>query len=119
MFIRFCILTLCQVKFMNDKIQDIIQEIRNKKKALSDLLINEKQKVLALETELAELKREAETTTNQLNQLQKENSDLQTLLEETKAQVNVAKEPANVGYEHIDEMVREIEYCIGQLKNNA
>jgi len=119
LFIRICILTLCQVKSMNEKIQHIIQEIRTKKNALNNLLIAEKQRVSLLESEISSLKGELTTSNSKLGQLQEKNSELQSLLEEAKAQVDAVSVPAEVGYEHIDEMVREIEYCIGQLKNNA
>jgi chromosome segregation ATPase len=101
---------------MNEKIQHIIQDIRRKKNALDDLLNQQKQKVNQLEQEIEQLKSDLESKNANISKLKNENAELQSLLEETKNQVINSVEPKNNGYEQIDELVREIEYCIGQLK---
>lgn len=119
LFIRFSILTLYLVNFMNEKIQHIIQDIRRKKNAVDGLLNQEKQRVHQLEQEVVQLKSEIESKQSDISRLLKDNAELQSLLEETKNQIISSKVPENNRHEQIDELVREIEYCIGQLKNNA
>ncbi|MCO5260276.1 MAG: hypothetical protein M9916_09050 [Crocinitomicaceae bacterium] len=117
---------------MNEKIQHIIQEIRNKKDALKLELEKQSAKAGSFEREMEQLKSEKELTNNQLISLQethaqlqlqkelleKDNAELKSLLEEAKKQV-VNTEVVNektIDNQQIDELVREIEYCIGQLK---
>lgn len=119
---------------MNEKIQHIIQEIRTKKDALKESLSKQTTKANQLEQEVEQLKSELLSKDNQLLFLEEEQTKLQdeksklendkvelkSLLEETKVQVvNTASSENKVDHGQIDELVREIEYCIGQLKNNA
>lgn len=119
---------------MNEKIQHIIQEIRTKKDALKESLSKQTAKANQLEQEVEQLKSDLISKDNQLLFLEEEQTKLQdekstlendkvelkSLLEETKKQViNTATSENKVDHGQIDELVREIEYCIGQLKNNA
>lgn len=104
---------------MNERIQHIIQDIRNKKDALKDLLGQQMQKANQLEGEIERLKSELETSNSRISQLTNDNVELKTLLEEAKNQIVESAASGNNSHEQIDELVREIEYCIGQLKNNA
>lgn len=114
---------------MNEKIQHIIQDIRTKKDAMTGVLSQLKQKINQLEQEVIQLKSEVtqkETENNQLkndtklliddkNILSNEIAELTKTLEEAKNQAIKNVGNAN-GQQQIDELVREIEYCIGQLK---
>lgn len=104
---------------MNEKIQHIIQDIRNKKNALDELLNQQKQRVSQLEQEIEQLKSEVENKNSDIAKLTNETANLQSLLEETKNQIVNSNVSENNGHEQIDELVREIEYCIGQLKNTV
>ncbi|MBC9811963.1 hypothetical protein H9Y05_05675 [Crocinitomicaceae bacterium CZZ-1] len=104
---------------MNEKIQHIIQDIRRKKNAVNEVLNQEKQKVHQLEQEIVQLKSDNESKQSEISRLSKDNAELQSLLEETKNQIINSNVPETNRHEQIDELVREIEYCIGQLKNNA
>lgn len=104
---------------MNEKIQHIIQDIRKKKNAVDTMLDQKKQRVHQLEQEIVQLKSDIESKQSDISRLMKDNAELQSLLEETKNQIINSKVPENNKHEQIDELVREIEYCIGQLKNNA
>lgn len=104
---------------MNEKIQHIIQDIRRKKNALDDLLNQQKQKANQLEKEIEQLKSDLESKNSDISRLKNDNAELQSLLEAAKNQVINSGVTENNGHEQIDELVREIEYCIGQLKNNA
>lgn len=126
---------------MNEKIQHIIQEIRIKKDVLNATLKQQTLRVDELEQQTELFKSELEQKQSEISQLMNNNTKLvsdnsqlmndnaqlkndiaglQSLLEETKNQiVNTVSADATKPYEQIDELVREIEYCIGQLKNNA
>lgn len=119
---------------MNEKIQHIIQDIRRKKDALNASFNQQVLKASQLEREIEQLKSELSSKDNRISDLKEEsvrltnekaqlvhdNSELKSLLEETKNQViNAVKTDNSNSQEQIDELVREIEYCIGQLKNNA
>ena len=118
---------------MTDRIQHIISEIRSKKDAIKDLLRIEREKVqsqdqrinalmteleegkkakLALETELLRLRNDLSATQQELASVkQSQQNEVKT--------VESVSSVENKGNVEIDELVREIEYCIGQLKNNA
>ncbi len=118
---------------MTDQIQHIIQEIRSKKNALSDLLKAERNKVVASNQEInglltqieANEKAQAAQSAELLalkNDLKNVQQEIETLKQvSSKESMNVETLPieTNNGNVEIDELVREIEYCIGQLKNNA
>ncbi len=118
---------------MTDRIQHIINEIRSKKDAIKDLLKLEREKVqtldqrinalvreleegkkakLALETELLRLRNDLSTTQQELTSVK------QSQINEGR-NVETISSAESIGNVEIDELVREIEYCIGQLKNNA
>ena len=118
---------------MTDRIQHIINEIRSKKDKISDLLKIERQKVEARDQQINDLMMQLEGSKKENGSLEAEISTLKNDLKDAQhaldslKQLNV-KETVNVDTEtpitgisnvEIDELVREIEYCIGQLKNNA
>lgn len=104
---------------MNEKIQHIIQDIRRKKNALDDLLNQQKQKANQFELEIEQLKSDLESNNSDISRLKNENAELKSLLEAAKSQVINSSVSENNSHDQIDELVREIEYCIGQLKNTA
>lgn len=118
---------------MNEKIQHIIQDIRLKKDALLTSLNQKRQDISMLENEVNRLKGELAAKDAVIADLKSENeqfsldnksqvNEITTLkaeLVEVKNQIVNQPESKGVEQEQIDEMVREIEYCIGQLKNNA
>lgn len=113
---------------MTQQIQDIIEDIRSKKNVLSELLKSEKQKATNFEAENFRLntlisKQEKELFEwNEKNVLmKKELEDVSHELEKFKNELNAKSNEANTTAVsskniQIDELVREIEYCIGQLK---
>lgn len=116
---------------MTNRIQHIIDEIRSKKNALSDLLKLEKEKVAKSEVKLRELEElltlkgqendQLVATTKQLeNELKIAKEANAKLSNDVKVSATTPTSLPKVNDEvQIDELVREIEYCIGQLKNNA
>lgn len=118
---------------MTDRIQHIINEIRSKKNEIKDLLKAESEKVQArdqriieLTTDLDQGKKEKLSLETELSRLRNDlNTTQQELASAKQLNVTVAEKvetdplEVNKGNVEIDELVREIEYCIGQLKNNA
>lgn len=102
---------------MTEKIQLILEEIKLKCKDLHSQLESERSKNL-------ELKAELETITNENSHLKEKNEEyiqtnlkLVTELEATiKQGVEVHNDADGNRNAEIDELVREIEYCITQLK---
>lgn len=104
---------------MSEKISNIILEIESKILALKAKLQSEVFKSEQLALELSSLKTNNETLTNeitslknQLNQLEEENSLLVNKVNQTSTPNEVNKDV------EIDFLVREIDQCISQIKNN-
>lgn len=72
-----------------------------------------------LAQEIIQLTTDVESNKTEISQLKEDNTELKSLLEEAKNQIVKPAKTDNVSQEQINELVREIEYCIGQLKNNA
>jgi len=101
---------------MTERIQQIIGTIRTKMIQMHGQLVASREKYTLLETEFLSLK-------SQLDALQQNNNALKEKLSEVELQLITAKEqvastPVSVSRkeEEIDELVKEIEYCISQLK---
>lgn len=102
---------------MTERIQHSIDEIRLKSKALHHQLTEERETNKSLLTEIQTLKETEENLKKKEVAYLQEISDLKMALEEAKSQVVEVSVPS-VGKtgEEIDELVKEIEYCISQLK---
>ncbi len=101
---------------MNARIQQHIDEIKAKSLSMHVNLQNERAKCLnqqieidTLKVELDDLKIKNENLTSQVNLLQDQ-------LEEAKGQVVSSSDFPHRNNEEIDELVKEIEYCISQLR---
>ncbi len=101
---------------MNPRIQQLIDEIKAKSLALHDDLQNERAKCLNQQLELDRLKVELDDFNIKNENLKAQVSLLQEKLEETKGQVVENSQYSSRNNEEIDELVREIEYCINQLR---
>lgn len=102
---------------MTERIQEIIDEIRLKSKALHHQLVTERETNKSLHTEIQTLQEiEQDLKKNEVAYLQ-EISDLKMTLEVAKSKVVEVSDPSlGKKDEEIDELVKEIEYCISQLK---
>jgi len=101
---------------MADRINELIQKIREKVSLLKDQLSVEKTKNESLQEEVNQLKLQLTSKQNEVEALESKIVNLQSDIVKAKEQsVNHSTE-ANVSDEQIDELVKEIEYCIGQLK---
>lgn len=102
---------------MTTRIQHIIDEIRRKTVALHHQLTLEREKNGSFQLEIQRLNDHLEMQKQKEEGFLSEIATLKMELEATKSQVIEVSVPS-VGKtdDEIDELVREIEYCIGQLK---
>ena len=102
---------------MTEKIQHIINDIRLKSNFLHTQLISERERARKLEVELNELtsqKNVLEDEKTQLNEnVIKLKSELEAIFKQRVDNENSIAENRN---QDIDDLVREIEHCINQLK---
>jgi hydroxypyruvate isomerase len=101
---------------MNARIQQIIEEIKAKSLSMHVVLQNERAKSLNQQLEIDSLKVELDDLKINHGNLLSQVNLLQTQLEETKGQVVSSSDIPQRNNEEIDELVKEIEYCINQLR---
>ena len=102
---------------MSDKIHQLINKLRDNFTSVSEDLLTEKSKNQGFIEEISELK-------SKINVLVSENNSLKVTVDDFRKQKNDENEEFKlqtqrdtmVSEEHIDELVKEIDYCIGQLK---
>ena len=102
---------------MSDRISKLIDSIKGKAVQLHQELQNERTKSVGLENELSALKSDLNAKSAEI-QASKEKiaqlgDQLKTLSEQ---KVDQPTSGADISDEQIDELVREIEFCIAQLK---
>ncbi len=101
---------------MTETIQQIIENIRSKSIEIHEKLIDEREKNTTLEAENVALKAQLTDIADAQNVLNVEMLELKNALEMAKNQVVETPISNNRKEEEIDELVKEIEYCISQLK---
>jgi chromosome segregation ATPase len=101
---------------MNARIQQIIEEIKAKSLSMHVVLQNERAKSLNQQLEIDSLKVELDDLKINHENLLSQVNLLQAQLEETKGQVVSSSDVPQRNNEEIDELVKEIEYCINQLR---
>ncbi|MEY3236942.1 MAG: hypothetical protein RI883_1043 [Bacteroidota bacterium] len=101
---------------MTDRIQNIIDDIRHKSVALHQQLLDEREKNSVFQSEVQLLTESMELQKQEEIKLLSEISMLKAELEMTKSQVVENSHPSGKKDEEIDELVKEIEHCISQLK---
>jgi uncharacterized protein YoxC len=102
---------------MSDRVSKLIDSIKGKAVQLHQELQNERTKSAGLENELSALKSDLNAKSAEI-QASKEKiaqlgDQLKTLSEQ---KVDQPTSGADISDEQIDELVREIEFCIAQLK---
>ena len=101
---------------MSEKVNQLIDEIREKSLSIKDSLSAERTKVESLETEVENLKNKISEKENDLknkvSEIESLRNDMSSM--ETKS-IPVQKE-SGITDEQIDELVKEIEFCIAKLK---
>ncbi len=101
---------------MSDRIQELIDGIRGKASALHDQLSTERTQNQKLQAELDGLKENVAQRDSKIDELSLKVSELEMKLKTAGEKEVVVAEGTSVSDAQIDELVREIEYCIGQLK---
>ena len=102
---------------MTERIQHIISEIRSKALELHRELERERQKNQELQMTVQDMNEQLLSMKMKEEQLQSVVDSLRVDLDEAKNQVVEVSVPQNGrNEEEIDELVKEIEYCISQLK---
>lgn len=100
---------------MSDRVIELIEVVKEKMILLKDQCANERSKNDELVKENAQLKEILTNQSDEISTLQTKINSLKELHVSAKEQsVHPSKEA--ISDERIDELVREIEYCIGQLK---
>lgn len=101
---------------MSEQVYQLIDEIRNKAARMREQLESER-------STNAKLTAEIEAIKGQLEIKAKENGELQGKIAELNEQIKTISEQGveqsiekGISNEEIDTLVKEIEYCIGQLK---
>jgi DNA repair exonuclease SbcCD ATPase subunit len=102
---------------MTERIQHIMNEIRAKALEIHNELVHERNKNQALQAQIQENEERLQAAKQLENQHLAAIDQLTLDLEVAKNQVVEVSVPQNGrNEEQIDELVKEIEYCIGQLK---
>ena len=102
---------------MTERIQHIMNEIRAKALEIHNELVQERNKNQALQAQILEKEERLQSAKQLENEHLAVIDQLKLDLEVTKNQVVEVSVPQNGrNEEQIDELVKEIEYCIGQLK---
>jgi uncharacterized coiled-coil DUF342 family protein len=101
---------------MSDRINQLVDTIREKSILLKDQVASEKAKNKELTQEIQTLKQDVFSRDEKLSELNSTITELNDGLKAAKEQNITGSEGNGVSEEQIDELVKEIEYCIGQLK---
>ncbi|MDG1148058.1 MAG: hypothetical protein P8N52_07115 [Crocinitomicaceae bacterium] len=101
---------------MSDRILELVGSIKDKVSLVKGQLEKERSKSEDLQNEVVSLREQLAEKQVELNGLSTKISELETKLITKKEQDVVVVEETGVSDNQIDELVKEIEYCIGQLK---
>ena len=101
---------------MSDRVNELIETLREKMILLKEQCANERSKNDELSAENKTLKLNLTEASNEISSLQAKNESLKEVQNSAKVQSVNPSEAKKISDEQIDELVSEIEYCIGQLK---
>ena len=102
---------------MTDSIQSIISQISHKAKGLHNLLVAEREKNAVLSSKNQSIQDELDQKSAQIETLEaKLKMQEERLLAMTEHDSGSEINPSLGKSQEIDELVKEIEYCIGQLR---
>ena len=118
---KYCrCLLLCyfcmKVETMTDRINTLIKTIGEKVARMKDQLSVEQAKNESFQTEITQLKEQLASKNTEVEELESKMIGLKSGIGATKEQDVDGAVETSVSDEQIDELVKEIEYCIGQLK---
>jgi septal ring factor EnvC (AmiA/AmiB activator) len=101
---------------MSDRVNELIEEIRGKANSMKDRVSTEQDKNNTLTKEIEELKTQLSAKEAEVSQLKGELDSLKSDISSKNEQSIAVASDNGVSDEQIDELVKEIEYCITQLK---
>lgn len=101
---------------MSDRVNELIETLREKMILLKDQCAKERSKNDELVVENESLKSKLTEKSGEVSNLQTKIESLKEVQNATKEQNVNQPEEDKISDDQIDELVREIEYCIGQLK---
>jgi uncharacterized protein YoxC len=102
---------------MSERIDELIETIREKSILLKEQVASEKSKNEELTQEIQNLKQEISSKDGKVDELNEKIGELNESVKTAKEQSITSSEvTTGVTDEQIDELVKEIEYCIEQLK---
>jgi len=101
---------------MSDRISQLIGQVREKSILHRDQYVSERSKNENLQAELDALKVAVSDCNTQIDELKAEVVSLEKVQKTSVKQDIIAPIETGVSDEQIDGLVKEIEYCIGQLK---
>ncbi len=102
---------------MSEKIHQFINEVRQNFANLNESLLAEKTKNQELISELSSLKKQVEDLLSENEGLKNEVDELKRQKSDEVEKFNIqTSQDSMISDERIDELVKEIDYCIGQLK---
>lgn len=101
---------------MSDRIKELVQTVKNKANDLHSKVQMERSKNQDLENNLDRLRSELKDKESEVLKLQQEISQYEAKIK-AQNEVSVADQKSErISDTEIDELVREIDYCIAQLK---
>ncbi|MDG1332162.1 MAG: hypothetical protein P8P74_07520 [Crocinitomicaceae bacterium] len=101
---------------MSDRVNELIDTLKEKMILLKDQCAQERSKNEELTAENNQLKTNLAEKSSEISNLQSKVESLKEVQNSAKVQSVNPSEEEKVSDVQIDELVREIEYCIGQLK---
>jgi uncharacterized coiled-coil DUF342 family protein len=101
---------------MSDRINQLVDTIREKTILLKDQIASEKAKNEELTKEIQTLKQDVSSRDEKMGELNNNITELNDGLKAVREQSIISADGNGVSEEQIDELVKEIEYCIEQLK---
>ena len=101
---------------MSNRVDQLIEEIREKANLMKESVAIEKNKNSELSSEIDSLKAQIEAKSNEVERLKEDLVNLEAKLNDSKNERIEVQSDTGVSDEQIDELVKEIEYCITQLK---
>ena len=101
---------------MSDQINTLIASIRERYTLLNDQLLGEQSKNEQAQSEIEELKSQLDAGNEKIVSLQNALKESEENKSDVSEQVVTRSEGTMITDEQIDELVKEIDYCIGQLK---
>ena len=101
---------------MSDRIAELIEEVKSKAMAYRDQASTERTKNEELSADLNQCKEQLEGKEAEIEQLKAQVSELENSANENK--ISTIESPSAVGLSdsEIDDLVKEIDFCIAQLK---